>query len=77
MFDDRRVTLGDGVIEVNVFISPVEPPAGHLVPIAVRPLLNYLAPFVGEGQIDRLVLCALRQTEGFLRARVLIRDLAG
>ena len=77
VFDGRCVTLGDGIVEVNVFVAPVEPPAGHFVAVAIRPLLNYLAPFVGEDRIDWLVSRALRQAERFLRSCVFIGNLTG
>ena len=77
MLDRRRVAFGDGVVEVDVLVAAVEPPPGHLVPVTIGPLLNDLAPFLGEGPVERLVPRALWQAKSLLSAGVLVGHLAG
>ena len=57
-------------------VAAVEPPAGHVVAIAIGPFLNHLGPLAGEGEVDRLILLALGQAEGLLRTGVLVGRLA-
>ena len=65
VFHGRRIPSRDGVVEVDMLVAAVKPPAGHLLPIPVGPFLDDLAPLLGEGQVDGLVLRALGKPKAF------------
>jgi ferredoxin len=68
---------GDGFVEMDVLVTAIKPPTGHLLAVAVGPFLNHRRPRLRELEGQRLVLGAWRQTERLLSAGILIRDLAG
>ena len=72
-----RIDLRNGVIEADMGVAAVEPPARDLLPVAVRPFLDDLAPFPGEFQVDRLVAGLGTDPERLLGASIVVGGLAG
>ena len=71
------VSLRNLIIEPNLCVATIEPPAGDLVSVAVGPFLNHARPTAGKRLIDWLVSVPCPQAERFLRLHVLIGCLAG
>ena len=69
------INLGNILIEVNVHIAAVKPPACHLITVSGRPLINNLRPLFGKSYIKRLILGTFGQPECLLGAFVAIRYL--